>query len=348
MNVSCVSKQPTEYGVVRRVFLFGQTKLSRILMALAIFIMLAALATVVHSKQYPNRAVRLVVGYPPGGSNDLVARIIGANLSESLKQNFVIDNRTGAGGQIANTIVAGAAPDGHTILLVPASFSYETMLYAKLPYDPKKHFTPVSLVATAPFILLATNPLPVSTVGDLVALAKAKPGQINFAHAGVGNFTHLTVELLKLATGIDLNPVSYKGSGPGLVALISGEVQVTSTALLAAHALVKSGKIRALAVTASKRSPLLPEVPTVAESGVHGFEAVGWWGLLLPSGSPVPIRVRLNSEIARSTNSPQVRERLAMLGADAVGGSSDAFAEFIQAESRKWGQVITKLGINVR
>jgi len=300
------------------------------------------------AQQYPNRPVRFVVGFAPGGSNDLIARIVGSKLSHLLGQAFVIDNRPGAGGTIATALVAAAPSDGHTILLVPASFAYESTLYAKLPYQPERDLMPISQVASAPFIFLASNSLKARSIAELVNLAKERPGEINSAHAGIGNFTHLTMELLKVATGINLTAVTYKGSGPALIALMSGEVQLTSTALPPAIALVKAGKVRALAVTSGKRSSLMPDVPTVSESGVPGYEAVGWWGVVVPRRVSREIVARLSAEVVRAVDESEVRANLARLGADPVGSTPEAFEDFVKSESAKWRKVISSAGIVIQ
>lgn len=300
------------------------------------------------AQTYPTvKPIRLLVGFAPGGANDTVARVLGAKLSQVLGQQIVIDNRPGASGIIANSIAAGAAADGYTVLIVPASFSFDESLRAKLPYDPRRHFTPVSLVATAPLIFLTHNSFPARNIQELLILAKARPGKLNYAHGGNGNITHLIMELLKSLAGVDITPIAYKGAGPGLIALMSGEVEVQSTAILSAMAQLKAGKIRALAVTSAKRSPILPEVPAVAESGLPGYEASGWWGVLAPGGTPSALVKVLNEAILRALHSTDVREKFTQLGTEVIGSSPEEFSMHIRKETVKWSKVVSDSGIRV-
>lgn len=310
--------------------------------------LLVAATTAMAAQGYPERPVRFVVGFSPGGSNDLVARVLGARLTEQLGQQVVIDNRAGAGGTIANDLVSRATPDGHTMLLVPASFSYEGALHRKLPYERERDFIPVSLVATAPFVLLGNMELPAKGVTELVAYARQYPGKVNAGHAGVGNFTHLTLELFRLSTGIKWTYISYKGSGPGLQALIAGETHVSSAAMPPSYPHVKAGRVRALAVTSGERAPLLPDVATVAEAGVQGYEAVGWWGVVVPAGTPEAVVSALGEHVARAARADAVSKPLAKVGAQVRGSSPQAFEAFIAKEHAKWTKVIRDAGLKAR
>lgn len=301
------------------------------------------------AQNYPSKPVRFLVGYPPGGANDIVARMVSEKLSETLGQQLIVDNRPGAAGIIANSIAATATPNGYTILLVSPAITYESSLHAKLPYDSVRQFVPVSLVAASPFVILANNAFPPKTIRELMALAKAKPGQINYAHAGTGSFIHLVVALLQSLAKIDITPVAYKGGGgPAMVALMSGEVQLLSTSILPALSNIKAGRVRALAVTSAERAPKLPSIPTVAESGVPDYEARGWWGVVVPAGTPNAVIERLSKGIAQAVRSTELRENLAQQGVEAIGSSPDEFTVHIRRESIKWKKVIREAGTPVQ
>lgn len=293
------------------------------------------------TQPYPARPIRFVVGFAPGGANDIVARILAPKMAEILGQQVVVDNRPGADGAIADTMVARSTlPDGYTLLLVPASFSYDTVQQTNPPYHPKRDFSPVSLVATAPFILLANPGMPVTSLDSLIALAKTRPGQLAYATGGVGNLTHLAGELLNKMAGISLQPVPYRGTGPALVDLIGGQVPFQMAAILSTVPHIASGKVRALGVTSSTRTPVAPEVPTIAEAGLTGYEAVGWWAVVARHGLPKNILPIINRAIGAAVASAEVREKLLRQGAEPKASSPEALAAHIDRESEKWTRVL--------
>jgi len=293
------------------------------------------------AQPYPSRPIHLVVGFPPGGINDIVARIVGQKMSESLGQTVVVENHAGAGGTIGAEWVSKAKPDGYTLLLGSVSnLAMAPSLYGSLPYDPTKDFTPVTLVAAAPNIMVVHPDFPVRSVKDLIALAKQKPGTINYASAGVGTSNHLTVELLKVMANIDMVHVPYRGDGPAIAAVLAGEVPMMFPTLPVALPYVKSGKLRAVAVSSATRSPLLPEVPTVAESGgLPEFAVSIWVGIVAPPGTPKKIVDKLNDEIRTAVATPDMHERLEALGADPASDTSEQFSAYIAAETAQWLKV---------
>ncbi len=293
------------------------------------------------AQPYPNRPIHLVVGFPPGGINDIVARIVGQTMSESLGQAIIVENRGGAGGTIGADWVSKATADGYTLLLGSVSnLAMAPSLYASLPYDPTKDFTPVGLVAAAPNIMVVHPDFPVHSVKDLIELAKQKPGTINYASAGIGTSNHLTVELLKVMADIDIVHVPYRGDGPAIAAVLAGQVPMQFPTLPVALPYIKSGKLRAVAVSSSTRSPLLPEVPTVAESGgLPEFAVSIWVGIVAPPGTPKEIVDRLNVEIRKAVALPDIREHLEALGADPASDTPEQFSAYIAAETAQWLKV---------
>jgi tripartite-type tricarboxylate transporter receptor subunit TctC len=302
---------------------------------------LTAGPTVAAAQPYPNRPIHLVVGFPPGGINDIVARIVGQKMSEGLGQAVVVENRSGAGGTLGADWVSKAKSDGYTLLLGSVSnLAMAPSLYASLPYDPTKDFTPIGLVAAAPNIMVVHPDFPVHSVKDLIALAKQKPGTINYASAGVGTSNHLTVELLKVMADIDIVHVPYRGDGPAIAAVLAGQVPMQFPTLPVALPYIKSGKLRAVAVSSSTRSPLLPEVPTVAESGgLPEFAVSIWVGVVAPPGTPKQIVDRLNAEIRKAVAMPDIREHLEALGADPMTDTPEQFSAYIAAETAQWRKV---------
>ena len=302
---------------------------------------LTAASIIAEAQSYPDRPIHLVVGFPPGGINDIVARIIGQKMSDSLGQAVVVENRAGAGGTIGADWVSKAKPDGYTLLLGSVSnLAMAPSLYKNLPYDPTKDFTPVALVAAAPNIMVVNPAFPVHSVKDLIALAKEKPGTINYASAGIGTSNHLSVELLKVMAGIDLVHVPYKGDAPAITAVLANQVPMMFPTLPVALPYIKSGKLRAVAVSSAKRSTLLPEVPTVAESGgLPEFAVSIWVGVVAPPGTPKPIVDELNAEIRKAVAMPDVREHLKTLGAEPSSDSPEQFSAFIAAETAQWLKV---------
>ena len=312
----------------------------------AIGVVLICAAACAHAQTYPTKPIRLIVPFAPAGGTDLVARTVQVKLTETLGQPVVIDNRPGAAGSVGTDIAAKAPPDGHTLLLCSAGpLAINPSLYAKLPYDPARDLAPVTLVTVMPFVLVTHPSLPVKSVKDLIALAKARPGQLNYGTPGNGSTTHLANELLKSMTGIDMTHVPYKGVALAATDLISGQVQVMSGDLSTLLPHVKSGRMRAIATTAAKRSSLLPDLPTVAESGVPGYDASGWFGVCVPAATPRPIVDRLNASIVKGVQSPDSRERLGALGGEVAAGTPEQFAAHIRTEAAKWGKVIRTIGL---
>jgi len=293
---------------------------------------------------YPVKPVRVVVGFPAGGPSDILARLVAQKLGEAAGQQFVVDNRGGASGMIGAELVAKAPPDGYTLLVVPATHSVNPSLYKKIPFDTLRDFTPVSLIAEGPFILVVHPSLPVKSVQELVALARRRPGELNYASAGVGGLPHLAGELFKSTTGIKMNHIPYKGAAPATIDLVAGHVTIMFNNMLSAIPHVKAGRLRALGVTTAKRSGAVPEVPTIAQAGVRGYEVSGWYGLLGPAGLPAGVVNRLNAEVNRAMRQSDVVKRLAGEGVDALGSTPDAFGMRIRNEMAKWGAVVKASG----
>jgi len=314
----------------------------------AVGAVLALLATGAWGQAYPAKPIRLVVPFPAGGTTDILARAVGQKLTEAWGQPVVVDNRPGAGGNIGSELVAKAAPDGYTLLMgTVGTHAINASLYAKMPYDHIKDFAPVILVAGVPNVLVVNPAVPVNSVQELIAYAKANPGRLNFASSGSGTSIHLSGELFKVMAGVQMTHIPYKGSAPALQDLIGGQVQLMFDNLPSALPQIKGGKLRALAVTSATRAAALPDVPTVAEAGLPGFEASSWFGVLAPAGTPVAIIARLNAEIAKWLASPEAREKLASQGANAAGGSPEDFAKHIAAETAKWQKVVKESGAKV-
>jgi tripartite-type tricarboxylate transporter receptor subunit TctC len=299
------------------------------------------LALVFAQDSYPTRSIRMVIPYPPGGGTDIVGRMVAQKLTETLGHTVVVDNRGGATGNIGTEIVARAAPDGYTLLMGNvAPNAINVSLFAKIPYDPVNDFEPVSLVALTPNILIVHPSLPVKTVKEFVALAKVKPGTLNYSSAGIGSSSHLAPELLAMMTGIQIVHVPYKGGGPGLVDLLSGQMQFMMTTTPAAMPHVKSGRVRALGVTSAHRSQSLPDLPTIAEAGVKGYEVSTWYGVLAPARTAKPIVSRLHGEIVKLLAVPDTNEKLLAQGFEPVGNTPDEFGAYIKSEIAKWAKVI--------
>ncbi len=292
------------------------------------------------AQAWPSKSIRFVIPYPPGGASDVTARTLGIKLSEALGQPVVIENRPGANGIIALENVAKSPPDGYTLLMANLGpNAINAAVYSKLPYDSIKDFTPIMLTTLVPQILVVNPALPVTSVKELIALAKAQPGKLNFASAGNGSSNHLSGELFKSMTGVQITHVPYKGDTPAMTDVISGQVAMMFPTAIAATPHVKSGRLRALAVTSRKRVGSLPDLPTVEEAGVPGFEAVSWGGVMGPGGMPRDIVVKLHAELARILKMPDVSEKLSGLGAEIVASTPEEFAAYLQAEIAKWGKV---------
>jgi tripartite-type tricarboxylate transporter receptor subunit TctC len=294
---------------------------------------------------YPTRPIRLVVASSPGGASDILARLLGQKLSEELHQQVVVDNRGGASGVIGTDIVAKAMPDGYTLLIIQPSLTINPSMMKRLPYDAMRDFAPVSLVVDAAQIMTVNPAVPAKSVKDLIAFAKARPGQLMFGSPGIGTSPHLSAELFKLKAGVSMPQVPFKGAGLAFVSLISGEVSVAFSTVLSAMPHIKSGKIRALGVTTLKRVQVMPEVPTIAESALPGFETSQWFGILAPAGTPRRNVERLYQALAHGSNSAEVKDRLAAQGVDVVNKKPEEFATLIKRETAQWAQVITAAGI---
>jgi tripartite-type tricarboxylate transporter receptor subunit TctC len=299
------------------------------------------------ARDYPSKPIRLIIPFPPGGSNDVVGRMIATQMGERLGKQVVVDNRAGAGGVVGTEIAANAPKDGYTIQIVSIAHAVNPWLY-KLPYDPIKAFTPISLLASGPNVVAVNPGLPVSSIKDLVALAKQKPGELQYASAGVGSFQHLGGELFKLEAGVDLLHVPFKGGGPAMIDVIGGHTKLLFSSLVQTTPHIRSGKLKALAVGGSKRNAVLPDVPTVAESGVPTYEAMNWWGLVAPAGTPAPIVERLHRVVQEVQTSADVQKQFATEGAEIVSMSAADFGAFMEKEMAKWGRVVKEGGITAQ
>jgi tripartite-type tricarboxylate transporter receptor subunit TctC len=297
------------------------------------------------AQAFPNKPVRLVVPFPPGGPLDTVGRALAQKLTEAWGQSVIVDNRPGAGGNIGADLVAKAAPDGYTVVMGALStHAVNPSLYAKMPYDAVKDFAPITLVAITPNVLVVNPSLPVNSVRELIAYAKANPGKLAFGSGSNGSAGHLAGELFKADTGTDLLHVPFKGAAPAMQALLSGDIQLMFDNLASASAQVKAGKLKALAVTTARRSPLAPDLPTMAESGVPGFDISTWFGLLAPAGTPPEIVGRWNAEVGRILRTPEMRERLTAMGAEPAPDTPAEFAQFIASEAAKYARIVKVSG----
>ena len=309
-------------------------------------VIFAGAAVFVHAQSYPTKPIRFVVGFTAGGASDITSRIIGQKLTEHLGQPVISDNRAGASGTIAGGIVAKAPADGYTLLSGATSIlALNPAIYAKLDYDPLRDFVPVSQTVSMPQLLVVHPSVKATTLKELIALAKAKPGELNYSSSGTGSSSHLAMELLKYMTGINVVHVPFKGSGQAMPNLLAGQVQLVFDPMPSSLPHVKSGRLRAIAISTATRSPAVPELPTVAESGVPGYESSLWYGVLLPAHTAPAIVARLNQTINAILRETDVGERFAGLGADPRGGTSAEFRQYISAEVIKWGKVIKAVGI---
>ncbi|HET8586015.1 MAG TPA: tripartite tricarboxylate transporter substrate binding protein [Casimicrobiaceae bacterium] len=297
---------------------------------------------------YPTKPIRIVVPFPPGGTTDILARAVAQKLSETWNQQVIVDNRPGAGGNIGADLVAKAAPDGYTLVMgTVGTHAINPNLYRKMPYDHVKDFAPVILVAGVPNVLVVNPSLPVHTVHELIDYAKANPGKLNFASSGNGTSIHLSGELFKTMAGVQMTHVPYKGSAPALADLMGGQVQLMFDNLPSSLGLIKGGKLRAVAVTSTTRAAALPDVPTIAESGLPGFEASSWFGLLAPAGTPHDVVAKINGVVAAWLATPEAKDKLLAQGAIAAGGSPEAFAKHIDNETSKWAKVVKASGAHI-
>ncbi len=297
------------------------------------------------AQSYPTRAIKLVVPSSPGGGTDIVARILGQKLSEQLGQQFVVENRAGAGTVIGNDAVAKSAPDGYTLLMGLSTLAINPSMYAKLPYDALRDFAPISQLVSACNILILHPSVPAKTVVELIALARVKPGSLTFGSAGMGTNPHLSGELFKSLARIDMVHVPFKGSGQSIISQLAGEIAANFPSVPTAMPYVKAGRLRGIGVTTLKRVEVLPDVPSIAEAGLPGYEATQWFGLLAPAGTPRPIIDRLHQESSRALRSADMKERMTAEGLEVVGSTPEEFASYIRSETEKWTQVIKAAGI---
>ncbi len=308
------------------------------------------LPTTAHAQAsgYPNKPIRLIVPYAPGGATDIIGRTAAAELSKLLGQPIAVENRAGAGGNVGSELVARAAPDGYTMVVSPSSLHGITpFLYSKLTYDPNKDLTPIIVLASLANVLVVHPSVKANSVAELIALAKAQPGKLSYASSGSGSTIHLSGEMFKQMTGVDMVHVPYKGSGPAVTDLIGGQVQLMFDNIPSALPHIKAGKLRALATTGAKRWPSLPDLPTMMESGLPNYEASAWFGLAFPAGTPKEIIARVNAEAQKATKSPEFAKRIEELGYLVVGGTPEQMARMIQDEVRRWGPVVKASGAKV-
>ena len=320
------------------------------MLAIARFVILMSLAVAANgalAQAWPAKSIRYVVPFPPAGTADILARWVAEKLPAALGQSVVVENRAGAGGNVGTELVAKASPDGYTILMATVAQSISETLYTKLPYSFARDLAPVALVARVPNVMEVHPSLPVKTVKEFIALAKARPGQINFASSGSGTSIHMSGEMFKLLTGVDINHIPYKGSGPALVDLVGGHVSVMWDNLPSSMPYIKSGRLRAIAVTTAARYPELADLPTIAEAGVPGFEASSWFGVVAPAEMPREIVTRLNAEINRTLNLPEMKDRFAQQGAIPGPGTPEDFGNLIRSDIAKWAKVVKASGARV-
>jgi tripartite-type tricarboxylate transporter receptor subunit TctC len=299
------------------------------------------------AQTYPVKQIRIVVPFAPGGGTDIMTRIMLPKLSGLLKQQLIVDNRPGAGSRIGTELVVKAPADGYTVLIVDTAFMTNPSLYSKLPYDSKRDLTPVSLLATAPVIMIVHPSVPVRTVKELVALARAHPGALNFASGGPGSSTHLGVELLKYVAKIDLVHIPYKGTGPAVADVLGGQVTMMFAGISSVRQHVENGRLRAIAVTGERRSPAMPQVPTFGEAGMKAVDASSYWGALAPAHTPQDAVNKLSTAMAQVLKMPDVREKLVELGFDPIGGGPSEYAALIEKETDKWAKVIKAAGVKL-
>jgi len=321
---------------------------SRLLKRLLILLFIAAMPLHAYAQDYPNKPMRIIVPYPPGGASDVVARLIGQYMGETFRQPVVVENRAGANGIIAYQFVAQSAPDGYTLLMSNVGPSaINPSIYNKIPYDAIKDFAPVSLTNLVPLMLVVNSSLGVNSVAELIAKAKAAPGVLTYGTGGTGTAGHLAMELFMSNAGIRMERISYKGDGLALNDMLGNQITAMFTTVISGEPHVQSGKLKALAVTTTKRLAAKPDLPTIAELGMPGFEAVSWGGVMVPANTPRPIVTRLNAEINRILKLPEFRERLAKVGAETAGGTPEEFQAYLAAETEKWARVAKTANIKV-
>jgi tripartite-type tricarboxylate transporter receptor subunit TctC len=300
-----------------------------------------------HAQNYPAKPVRFIVGFSPGGGSDILARLLSEKLTESWGRPFVVDNRSGAGGTIALTLTANAAPDGYTLMMISGSQITNAVLMTKMPLDVLNAYAPVTQATSQPYIVVVHPAVPVKSVRDLIALAKAKPGVLNYASSGTGSFAHLGGELFKHMTGTQMVHIPFKGTGAAMIDLLAGQVQWMLASAISGTPHINSGRLRALAVTTLKRSPVMPDLPTVAESGVPGYAVDGWYAVVLPAKTPALIVTKLNKELVRLLDTPAVVDALAKDGAVPAGGTPGQLRDTMRAELEKWSKVVNSAGLKM-
>jgi tripartite-type tricarboxylate transporter receptor subunit TctC len=318
------------------------------LSCLAKLALIAALSTVFAigavAQSYPSKQITIIAAFPPGGTVDLLARTLGYKLSDDWKRPVIVENRAGASGIIGSQVVAKAAPDGYTLLIIPITHVTNASLYDKLPFDPIRDFTPISLLASQPLMLVVNESLPIKTTNDLINYAKAYPGKLNCGSGGNGTSQHLACELFKSMAHVDIKHIPYKGNAAAMTDVIGGQIEILFDQMATAVPHVKAGKVKALAVTTEKRSTAMPNIPTIAESGVPGYEATAWFGVVGPAGMPKELVGRIQSEFGRVLALPDVKERLSSQGLDLIGSTPDEFGALLKSELGKWAKVIKESG----
>ncbi|MEY3761709.1 MAG: hypothetical protein RL281_314 [Pseudomonadota bacterium] len=311
---------------------------------LAVGFFLALMTSMLWAQSWPTKPVRMIIAFPPGGPTDLVSRVLAQKLSEQLGQQVIVDNKPGAGGNIAAELAARAAPDGYTIFYNTSAIVIGPALYGKVNYDTLKDFAPVLLTASVPMVLVVNPQLPARSVKEFVDLAKTRSGALNYSSSGTGTITHLASAMMSTQTGIQTQHIPYKGSAPGLVDLASGQTQFMIDTINTVLPYVRDNRLRGLAVTSAKRSPLLPDLPTLAEAGISGFEAAAWQGIVVPTGTPNEIVQKLNAEVNKALMHPDIRSRLAAQGADILGGTPAEYAAYLRSEMPRWAKAVKDSG----
>jgi len=311
---------------------------------LAVGFFLALMTSMLWAQSWPTKPVRMIIAFPPGGPTDLVSRVLAQKLSEQLGQQVIVDNKPGAGGNIAAELAARAVPDGYTIFYNTSAIVIGPALYGKVNYDTLKDFTPVLLTASVPMVLVVNPQLPARSVKEFLDLAKSRSGALNYSSSGTGTITHLASAMMSTQTGIQTQHIPYKGSAPGLVDLASGQTQFMIDTINTVLPYVRDNRLRGLAVTSAKRSPVLPDLPTLAEAGISGFEAAAWQGIVVPTGTPNEIIQKLNAEVNKALAHPDIRSRLAAQGADILGGTPAEYAAYLRSEMPRWAKAVKDSG----
>lgn len=344
---SCCDLMPARLGLI--FFTDGSAMLlphSKRLLLCALALLAVPLAVIAQGSTYPSKPIRLLVGVPPGGTTDLVARFVGAQLSKQMGQTIIVDNRGGAGGNIAAEAVAKAEPDGYTLFLGPVgTMTINPFVYAKMPFDTMRDFAPISQLTSLPIVMVVNPSVPVKDLKEFVLFAKSKPGYVSFASGGSGTQTHLAGEMLKSMAGIDMVHIPYKGTAPAMVDLLGGQVSAMFDQIATALPYIRSGKLVALGVTTAKRSSVAPEIPTFAEGGVQGYEATTWHGLLAPAGTPKDVILKLNAEVVKALRAPELLEKFKANGVDAVSSTPEQFGAMLQSELTRWRDAVKAAGL---